>query len=232
MGLFIILCLLYVIQVDVERLRNHSQWDDLYARVLATSQSCSTSWSGISAQYKLTILEQLRTLNAGNGAELCNNEEAIEGGPGADGVPVVIIVVVVCVVVAVAVAGAVYHKMTTVAVAPIKDDVPATSPSQGAGSVQVTVQPQPVQQQQQHPVYVPIPQNHQPQVITSTAICSATATVCAAATTTALLLSRAMLYQSDVYKVFRGQNRNQHLSCVQHSSHAIHAACELVAQPA
>ena len=176
-------------QVDVSRLRSHSQWDNLYSRVLSTSQACSATWFGISTQYKLTLLEELRTLNAGNGAQLCHNEENIGGTEEDESVPVVIPVVTVCVVVALVIVGSIYHKiMKSTKVTPDKESSGVnegqsqprvspqthTQPDQSQALSQPTVHPvqqhqhvQPQYYQPQHQVqsqYVQQPQQYvQPQ---------------------------------------------------------------------
>mmetsp|Transcript_18889 Transcript_18889/g.31516 ORF Transcript_18889/g.31516 Transcript_18889/m.31516 type:complete len:755 (-) Transcript_18889:211-2475(-) len=137
-----VICMDMNMIVDVARLRNHSEWDNLFSRVQATAQACSTSWSGISTQYKLTILERLREQNAGNGAELCNNEEVIDDGSGAESFPIMIVVIVICVLVGVVIVGVVYHKMTVSSVTPEKDDNP---PNDTQEACSPPVQPQHVQ---------------------------------------------------------------------------------------
>jgi hypothetical protein len=145
------------VQVDVVRLRNHSQWDDLYDRVLATSEQCSTSWSGISTQLKLTILEELREQNAGNGAEMCNNEEVISDGPGVATVPIMIIIIAICVLFGVVIVGAIYHKIHKIAVAPEKNDVLSENSDENS-----THEAQPQLQSIQPVVHIPVQQQAQP----------------------------------------------------------------------
>jgi hypothetical protein len=82
-----------LLQVDVSRLRSHSQWLDLYGRVQATSQACSASWVGMGELEKEAILEELRMLNGGNGAEQCS---AVQSSSESDSesFPVVYVVVI------------------------------------------------------------------------------------------------------------------------------------------
>ena len=60
-------------------MKSHPDWDDLYARVLETSEQCSVAWDGLS-EYDLSVtLEELRSRSAANGAEVCNNVASPDG---------------------------------------------------------------------------------------------------------------------------------------------------------
>ena len=98
--------------MEVSQLRSHPEWSDMYDRVLATSQSCSQAWVGMSEKLKLTVLETIRTLNVNNGASLCGNAESSEDdSSGSSGETMIIAAIVVCVALTVLVLlGTVCHK--------------------------------------------------------------------------------------------------------------------------
>mmetsp|Transcript_34583 Transcript_34583/g.64529 ORF Transcript_34583/g.64529 Transcript_34583/m.64529 type:complete len:847 (+) Transcript_34583:126-2666(+) len=160
-----VICMDINMIVDTTRLRAHSQWNDLYSRVLATSQACAGSWDGMTDAAKLLVLEELRTLNANNGAETCGNAGAgdDDDGGGGGGSAGLIVGIVIPLVVVLAVCCFCYAKRGKAAT------VEQAQSAAGARRTQPPVQPapqsqlQPPQPQQQAPTVQLVVQQQAPQ---------------------------------------------------------------------